>query len=175
MVRATTIALVLVLVVGCQSSADDYPINVGGTVGPGAGSAGAPQDANIDSLQDGAVGDGGIGDAGIGDAGVGDGGVAINGRVCLISDLRALGACAASGAGNLQVRLGGASTTTGDDGRFSISAPLGANLAWRVTSPRDTIVSSVMPLVHGNTIPALAVETYNALLNSNAVLLSDQQ
>ncbi len=57
-----------------------------------------------------------------------DGGVRGRGRVCLLNDLRAWGACAASGAADLEVTavaIGGVvgTTTTDDDGRFTLDLP----------------------------------------------------
>jgi hypothetical protein len=156
---------VLLWLAACQAGAgDDYP--------PGGGGGGPI-----------AVGSGGNHS----DGGVGDGGGRLTGRVCLIADLRRVGdatACAATGAGGLNVALGiGPSTTAGtrtattqDDGGFAIDAPMGAGFTWHVTGPvtgTKVIAPSVMLFGTSNTIPVIAAARYSDLVSENGALISD--
>lgn len=153
---------VLLLVAACQSGGgDDYPTGSGGggPVVSGGGGRG--------------------GDAGIGDGGDGDGGVSTTGRVCLITDLRKLTTCSATGAKGLVVSLGTRTVTIAsdhDDGTFTIAAPLGTDLTWHVTSSvLDRIVPSAMPFGSDNSIPVVSTQLYRDLLSTNKVEVADQQ
>jgi hypothetical protein len=146
-----------VLAAGCPAGDgdDDYPIGGGG----GGGGTSGPRT------------DGGIGDGGT------DGPAALRGRVCLLTDLRRLtsampGDCATTGAGNLQVSLGGGTPVlTAADGTFTAPAREGTNLAWQVTgqnlAPSIVPVSASAPLL----LPATGDATYNDLLLSNGVTI----
>lgn len=159
--------LVLPLAAACQASGGgDYPIGPGGG-GPVVISGGG----------------GGRGDAGTGDGGDGDAGVQIDGRVCLLTDLRHMTVCSDSGAGGLLVALAIGSTqvvkattvTSDNGGHFSITAPLCTDCTWRVTSSTDQrIVRSLMPFGTDNTIPVMGFEAYNALLGANGQVIADQ-
>lgn len=150
------LALLLLLAVaaGCPAEGgdDDYPIGGGGG---GGGTSGPRTDAGT---SDG--GDGG-----------GTGGGTINGRVCLLSDLRRLinaapGDCATSGAGGISVSLGNsAPVTTQADGRFSIPAQEGTNLAWRVSALN--LMPSIVPLSGSSLLPAIRDDAYNDLVLQN--------
>ena len=120
---------------------------------------------------------GGATDAGTDGAIDPDGGVPITGRVCLVTDLRKLTTCATKGAKNLKISLGGrTTTTTTEDGAFAFTAPLGANLIWRVTGDVDQrIVPTVMPFGPDATLPVISVADYAALQGSNSIVLVDQQ
>lgn len=119
------------------------------------------------------------GDAG-GGGGGGDAGVQLEGRVCLIKDLRHLTACSETGAGGLLVALATPTTRTAkvmtdDNGRFSIVAPLGAGFTWRVTGATDQrIVPSLMPFGTDHTIPVIGFEDYNTLLLANHQVIVDE-
>jgi hypothetical protein len=145
------IAFALVLIACQQTTGDDYPIGPGG--GPGGITPG-----QIDAADDG--------------AGTGDGGV-VNGRVCLVTDLRNLTSCANSGAGGLTVQLGSQTTSTADDGKFAIVAPAATMLVWSVSG--GTIVPSLMGFGANATIPAVDATRYGDLLIANGVLLSPGQ
>jgi len=160
---------VLVVVAACHSGVDDYPVGGGGggpvNVIPGHGDAGQ----------------------GGGDGGDGDAGIPLEGRVCLLGDLRKIGDptfCATTGALGLTVSLGrGPAVTTtattvtdSGDGHFTILAPLGSDLTWHVTaSTLDRIVPSAMPFGPVNTIPAVTTVVYTDLLNNNQATVLDQQ
>ncbi|HEU0034561.1 MAG TPA: hypothetical protein VFQ53_28250 [Kofleriaceae bacterium] len=96
------------------------------------------------------------------------------GRVCLISDLRVLDACAASGAGGLTVTVDGVSSTTNADGSFLYSAPGGA-ATWTVTG--GTIVKSVVPLAGGADVllPAITTADYTTLVDANLATVGNGQ
>jgi hypothetical protein len=157
----------LLALAACQSGGgDDFPV---------AGGGGGPI----------AVG-GGSGDAGTGDGGDGDAGIQLRGRVCILSDLRSVGdpaACATTKANGLLVSIGplGVRTaTTEADGSFTITAPLGGDLTWHVTTqagttPGTPIVTSVMPFGADYTIPAISDVVYTELLSTNNVTLQDQE
>lgn len=104
------------------------------------------------------------------DARVGDGGLdafvspidanEFVGRVCLLTDVRDFQTCASTGAGGLTVRLGTSTTTTGDDGSFTIVGQSGSGLVWRITGAN--IVSSFEPLAD-YFIPAITKTDYDAM------------
>jgi hypothetical protein len=137
------------LLVACKSSGDgdDFPIHPNG-----GGTSGEQLDATtpIDAFDP-------------------DAGTQLTGRVCVVSDLRVLTACAATGAGNITVTLGTRSATTMDDGRFTIATPSGSNLVWRASGA--AIVSSVVAFGPVHAIPAIGVEDFNDLMNANSVVL----
>lgn len=143
----------LALATGCPAEGgdDDYPIGGGG----GGGGVSGPRT-----------------DAGTGDGdGGGTGGTTINGRVCLLSDLRRLinaapTDCATSGAGGISVSLGSsAPVMTLADGSFSIRAQEGTNLAWRVS--RLGLMTSIVPLSGSSLLPAIRDDDYNDLVIQN--------
>jgi hypothetical protein len=143
----------LVLLAACKANPEDYPPRDGGGSGGGGGS-----DAATD--------------------GNGDAGLPLRGRVCVLTDLRRVGdpaACASTGVmqRNLTVSLGTKTAVPGDDGSFTIAAPLGGGLVWHVTG-RD-VITSVMPFGIDNTIPVLSDIVYGELLATNMVILLDQQ
>lgn len=150
--------LCFLVAAGCSNgSGGDLPVNPGGTP-----DGGALPDAFIppDGVPGGSV-----------DAMPG----AINGRVCLAADPRALTqlvsptACATTGAGGLTVSLGGTTATTNADGTFSILPPTtSGTLVWGVSGPN--IVPSRM-LFSDYEIPALSTATFAQLLSDNAVTL----
>jgi hypothetical protein len=146
-VRFTFVAALL-LVAACKQDPDKLPIIPGGG-GPG-GNGNAP-DAAVDGS---------------------DGG-AFDGRVCLASDPRDLFNCAAMGAGNVTVTLGSATAITADDGSFSIMPPASTNLEWHASG--TAIVTSVMAFGTLAKIPALSLNTFNDLLDSNGVLQNTGQ
>lgn len=114
----------------CKSSTDNLPIGVGGG---GVGGGGGGHDAPVDTS---AI----------------DGGP-VAGRVCLLTDPRDLVSCASTGAGGFAVTLGAASTTSADDGTFTI-IPSGSGLVWHVTG--SNIQTSVMPYTAGSAqVPAM--------------------
>ena len=130
--------LLVVALVGCKSNTtDDLPIQPGGgTVGGGGGHPDAPADI--------ATGDGS----------------GLTGKVCLLTDPRNLVGCATAGAGGFTVTLGTASTTTADNGTFSLPAPSGTGLVWHVTG--SGIMPSVRPFTTGDSlIPAMTVTMFD--------------
>jgi hypothetical protein len=160
-------ALVLPFVAACPASGSgDYPIGPGGG-GPVVISGGS--------------GGGGGGDAGTGDGG--GGGSPIDGRVCLLKDLRHMSGCSDVGADGLVVALavGNPQTvkvtavTTDGAGHFSIVPPLCTDCTWRVTSTTDErIVRSLMPFGTDPTIPVIGFDDYTTLLGANGQVLVDQ-
>jgi hypothetical protein len=139
--------LLILALAACKTTddGDDFPVN------PGGGSHGTGE----------------IIDAAPIDAPSPDGGGTLNGRVCLVTDLRGL-ACAATGAGGIVVTLGTKSATTTANGAFSIGTPGGSNLVWRATGA--AIATSVMAFGPSNTIPAIGVEDYLDLQLENSVI-----
>lgn len=142
----------LALLVACRAGGgdDEFPIEPGGTPGTGTMVDAAVVDApDFDAMS------------------------MIAGRVCLIADLRALTACASTGAGGITVTLGASSAITSDSGEFTIAAPSGANLVWRASA--GDLVTSVVPFGPSTLIPAIGVEDFNDLQNANGVLIVDGQ
>jgi hypothetical protein len=137
----------LLLLVACKEpSNDDFPVQPGGPGGSG------------DRL-----------DASTLDAFDPDAGMQINGRVCLVTDLRAPLACAATGAAGITVTLGTRTATTAADGSFKIAAPSGTGLVWR-TSASD-LVTMLTPFGVSTTIPSITLDAWSDILNSNGVML----
>ncbi|CAN5918922.1 hypothetical protein BH11MYX3_BH11MYX3_23800 [soil metagenome] len=146
------LAWLLVALTACQAAEEDRHVLPGGDDGESTTPGG--------------------GDAGIRDAPPGDGS-AILGRVCLLSDLRNLAGCAATGADGLTVTLGGQMATTAADGTFTMPAPSGSTLVWRVTGPGvvpSRMSFSVVPL-----IPVVPQSFYDDLALSNGVIINAGQ
>lgn len=85
------------------------------------------------------------------------------GRVCLLTDVRVFTSCASTGAGGLTVRLGSDSTTTSDDGTFTIAGQTSG--VWRITGPN--IVTSVEVLAD-YFIPAILKSDFDAMRTDSA-------
>jgi hypothetical protein len=141
--------LLLATLTACPtSSGDDFPVEPGG---PGPGGIGMMRDAAlVDAFDPDAM-------------------QTIAGRVCLVTDLRALSTCAPIGAGNITVTLGTRSATTSDSGAFTIVKPAGTNLVWRASGAG--IVSSVVPFGPSTLIPAIGDVDYIDLQNANGVVV----
>ena len=121
---------------------DGFPVNPGGGGPPGTGE-GMP-DARVDAPVDGG-GDGGAGQ--------------IAARVCLVTDLRKLDECQATGAGGLTVTADGATAITGPDGSFRIDPPSGGD--WVISG--NGVMLSRMKVGLATLIPAITAERYAAL------------
>src|SRR5689334_23274473 len=119
--------LLVVGLVACGNSGDDFPVTPGGN-GPGGNHPGV--DAAIDTSASGAN---------------------LAGRVCLVNDPR-VSTCATTGAGGLLVTLGLNTATTADDGSFQIQGTQATNAVWTVTG--ETIVQTVEPFTGQVIIPA---------------------
>lgn len=143
-------ALIAVLLAGCQPEPKDFPPLGGGGGGPGGGAGGGNNDAGIDALQN-----------------------PLSGRVCLVSDLRKLDECAATGADGLTVTLGSYETQTEVDGSFIIEGSQGTSVAWKITG--TNIVSSVQGLSIVHQIPAIRTSRYADLLLDNGIILNPGQ
>ncbi len=137
--------VVVAAAAGCHADDKTHPIIPGGPVGP----VGVPQaDARVnDAATDSAT---------------------LRGRVCLVGDLRDVSACASAGAGGLIVALGTRTATTAENGEFSMAAPAGSSLVWRVTG--DAIRTTLAPYSAASTIPVIAAADYEQLASENGVL-----
>lgn len=137
--RLVVLALLAPLGACGKQSSDGYPVNPGG--GGGVGSEFTP-------------------DAPVGD----DGGTSINGRVCMVAPPSVI-TCAATGAGNLTVTLGTATTTTADDGSFTLTRPaITTGLVWRVSG--TAIRAAAMKYSTATTIPAIDEDSYLTMLTA---------
>ena len=134
--------LVVVVAASCKSEPADYPVGGGGVHGGGGTSL-------LDAPTDG---------AGSGSAIV---------RACVLTSSRDLTSCAATGAGDLTVKLGSATATTADDGSFTIAAPTGTNVEWDVTG--GTVVESVTPYAGQAKISVMSTTMFADLRGANAV------
>lgn len=140
--------LVLLAASACHAGGgDDYPITPNG------------DDGTVIPGSDAAVADGTTGD-----------GNTLNGRVCLLADLRQPAVCQDTGAEGLTVTLGTATATTVANGGFSIATPLATNLVWHVTGA--TLTPSVMPYSPVALIPAVTTARYQNLTISNGVIVN---
>lgn len=148
------LALIGFLLAGCQPEPKDFDRLPGGGGGGGAGggTGGGGSDAPTDAVLD-----------------------ALRGRVCLIDDLRQLGACSDTDAGDLSVAIGGNIAVTIADGTFTIENPVGTGLVWRIEDANGRIVPSIAELGVVHIIPAIRTIDYSDLLTDNGFLLSPGQ
>jgi len=147
---AMRIAALLILLVGCHPSGDDYHVIPGG------------DDHPVNPMVDAKPADGVVGD-----------GSMLLGRVCVVTDLRTpfvLTGCAPTGAANITVTLGTETTMTSDDGSFMLLPPTGTGLVWRTSG--TNLVSSVVPLSTVNVLPMIGDQDYLDLQNSNSVIVN---
>jgi hypothetical protein len=100
-------------------------------------------------------------------------GTVLRGRVCLVLDLRALGTCAASGAGGLAITAGAASVRTAPDGTFELPRPAAADPDLAVTGPG--VVPTFTPVERAAValVPVVDADVFARELTSNGVLLPD--
>jgi hypothetical protein len=139
--------LLVVGLVACGNSGDDFPVMPGGN---GHGSNHPGVDAAVDTS---------------------DSGANITGRVCLIGDPRLpTTGCATTGAAGLLVTLGLNTATTGDNGSFQIQGTEATNAVWTVTGA--TIVQTVEPFTGQTIIPAVLADSFTQLQNTNGVVFS---
>ncbi|HEY1554207.1 MAG TPA: hypothetical protein VGF94_05200 [Kofleriaceae bacterium] len=97
--------------------------------------------------------------------------VLITGRACLVAiDPRALFECAAAGAGGLVVALGSNSTTTLDDGSFSLQTPGGASGMLQISGAG--IASSAQAVGAINLVPAISSDLFAQMLADNEISLA---
>jgi hypothetical protein len=158
-------AYLLLAVAACSSSdgigsGDDYHVQPPG-VNPGR-TGGTPGDA-------------GTGD---GDGGTGDGGAVINGRICVLDDLREFSkltttACDTSVArGGLNVRLDGKAVLTATDGTFQIPTATSSDAVWKVDSGASgDFVTTFMPYASQTVIPVITTVRYNEIQSGSQVTL----
>lgn len=92
----------------------------------------------------------------------------LQGRVCLVTDLRDVSTCASTGAGGLTVALGTKSATTLADGSFSIEAPVGSDLVWQVSGA--SIQTSIAPFSAMSSIPVITTLDFLQLESDHSVL-----
>lgn len=142
------IASLLLVVAACQGGGEQRPIN------PGGGDDVVSPTVDASSTTDGTTIDG----------------TGLSGRVCVVSDMRALSTCAATGADGLTVTLEGQTATTAADGSFTIATPSGSSLVWRVSG--TSIVSTVMPFSASTLIPAVPATLYDSVALANGVIIN---
>lgn len=150
------IGLLAVTAAACGDDGDMFPVGGGGNDGGF-------------TLPDGGGG-GGSDAAGGGDAGADAMPLAIDaaeldGRVCLLTDIRDFETCATTGAGGLTVRLGTGTATTAADGTFTIPAQTGTGLVWHITGAN--IVPTSEPLAD-YFIPAMLKADFDAMRAASA-------
>lgn len=147
-------AALVVLLVGCNASTDDFPTRGGGPTGIGPVTSGSG---------------GTTGDAGTGDGNDGDAGVTLSGRICIVRDLRKLTTCDTSTRGDaskVTVSIGGRTAAPpAKTGEFSILAPLGTDLVWHASG--TNFVTTAMPFGPDNLIPIVDSEDYRVLQVDN--------
>lgn len=140
------------LLVACKASGgdDEFPVVPGGPGGTGSLVDAAPPDTPPFEA-----------------------GASIDGRVCVVVDMRSLTSCLDSGAGGITVTLGTKTATTANDGSFLIETPSGSQLVWRASGL--DIVPSVMAFGPSTSIPAVGIQTYSDILGANSVVLQSGQ
>jgi hypothetical protein len=147
-------ALALAVLVACSTSNKDFP-----TRPPG----------NLSGNPNGSPGPGGGGvDGGTGNP-IGDGGLVINGRVCVVHDLRNPTDCDDKvDISHVKVLLGNRTTTATISklGEFAINAGFGSDLVWRATLVN--YITTVMPFGIDATIPIVPEALYQELLDMNS-------
>jgi len=144
------VALVALLLIGCQDPKDFPPLGGGGG-GGGIGGNGSTDSPTADAVIDAVV---------------------QTGRVCLVRDLRQLTLCDDNAAG-IVVEIGGVQATTIDDGTFSIDIPTGTGLTWLVSDP--DLVTTVQQLSTSFVIPAIRITDFGNLLADNGIILTAGQ
>jgi hypothetical protein len=147
----------VVVLAACGGDGDMFPVGGGGTDGGLPDTGGSLIDAK---LVDAKVIDG---------APLAIDAAIFSGRVCLLTDPRDFESCAATGANNLTVHIGGSVAITAADGTFKIAAPAGGAGTWSVTG--TNIVSSYK-VKNDYFIPALTRTMYNTLISSNSIFLA---
>jgi hypothetical protein len=134
----------------CEKAPDPYPINPGGS--------------------------GGTGTATMPDAPVfNDASSTITGRVCLLlTTPQSLTGCAASTAGGITVTLGTESTTTADDGSFTLMRPASTtDLYWYVSA--SDLKTSVIKYGSTTTLPSITTNDYDEMVTAlNATVSTGQ-
>lgn len=140
------------LLVACNSggTGDDFPVLPGGPSGNGTILDATPPDMRPPEA-----------------------GATIDGRVCVLTDMRRLTTCLESGVGGIMVTLGTKSAVTAVDGSFTIDMPTATQLVWRVSG--TNIVSSVLAFGPTTSIPAVDLQTFNDILGDNSVVLQTNQ
>lgn len=144
-------ALALVVLVACSTSNKDFPTRPPGN--PNGGLNGTPAPGGVD---------GGVGP-------IGDGGIVINGRVCVVHDLRNPTDCDDTvDISHAKVLLGNRTTTATLTklGEFAITAGFGSDLVWRATLVN--YITTVMPFGIDATIPIVPEALYQELLEMNS-------
>jgi hypothetical protein len=146
----------------CAGDGDEGPFRPGGG-GGGGGSHG---------------GDGGVIDAATGDgAGDGDGGSALNGRICVVSDLRVPDACpsvAAQSGVPVLVRGTTTSTVSGSDGKFTLAVS-SSSVVLDVATGTAGLERAYVPAVVGGEVktPVVTTAAFDAAINSLTTAVPD--
>lgn len=93
----------------------------------------------------------------------------LRGRACVLDDIFST-ACANTGAGGLTVTLGDQTTTTADNGTFTISGGFGINQSFLI-SGADVVTTSqaLTPSLH---IPVLRQAAFDRILAENGIVTS---
>lgn len=143
------LAVVAVLLIGCQKFEDFQPLGSGG----GGGVSGRP-DAVSDSETDGPM-------------------AVVTGRVCVVQDLRKLTACDATNADDIGVDIGTAHANTGPDGTFMIDLPAGTGLTWKVAHP--DYITAISQFGTSLTLNTIRATNFADLLSDNGVILTSGQ
>lgn len=135
----------------CEKAPEPYPVSPGGGGGTGTG-----------TLPDGAID-------------YSDASSMISGRVCLLlAAPHSLTGCAATSAGGITVTLGTETTTTDDDGSFTLMRPASTDdLSW-VVSAVD-LKTSVIKFGTTTTLPSIAELTYGQMVGALQATVSAGQ
>jgi hypothetical protein len=91
----------------------------------------------------------------------------LRGRVCVLDDLFTSNGCSNTDAGGLTVSLGDQTTTTNENGTFSMQASFGSNLSFLVSGP--DVVTTSQGLTPSMQIPVLRQATFDAMMTANGI------
>lgn len=91
------------------------------------------------------------------------------GRVCVVDDVRALDACATTGAGGLTVTLGDSVAVTFEDGSFTMPTPIGTGLSFTVSG--GDVVTTTQLLNARAQINALRQQAFDTMLLETGIVV----
>lgn len=117
-------------------------------------------------------------DAGVPDDATTDGGVVINGRICVLDDLREFSKLTTTlcdkrvATGGLNVRLDGKVVLTAIDGTFQMPAPTSTDAVWKIDSgTTEAFVTTFMPFASQTVIPMITTTRFRDLQNGSQITL----
>lgn len=151
--------IVALTILAAACAAEDPPTGPGGGGGGGGGTGGSPDG--------GSFGDGGSG-------------TGISGRLCIVDDVRIPELCpTVSGIGGVPIEVNGVTTTSADNGSFSVASPGGSIAKLRIAFGDDGYRDVVVPIglsngtASGLKLPLIRETTWQSLLTRASAIEPD--